>query len=508
MNHDLILEAVEELKRRSEHPIRQYKPGAIPGWNQLAFHESMARYRLVFGGNRSGKSFCNAFELACWLSGDHPYRQVPPPPVKIWVISVEYQVILDGIYNHLQHLIPDWQIAKVGSNIPNTILPSYILLKNGSKVTFKSAKGLGDDTRRKFQAADIDLISIDEEIDETILTELRMRTLDRGGTFIISATLVESYDWIVQMEELADANDPDYSVVRLHTELNPYLHKETVAHIKTLMSPEEVDVRYYGKSRRSTGLIYNTFKPSIHCIPRFSIPFHWPRWNSLDPGIRVFGGLWLTCDPDGYLYLYREMYLTNTPLWEVALTVKTAENWKLDRTLSDSFGHCVWEEEENAEHMVTRLIDDKRGSRLITGDEGVLDQLYSRYGILTTPADKVRRPGIEDVRHALEPLAESKAPRLRIFDDLEKTIWEMKRYRIRDSHTKKNQNEPIDEPVKKDDHLMDCLRYLMRENPRWEDRQQAANYDGVPDNMYSLESYFKQLARKRQPVDEFLGAEV
>ena len=499
-------ELVEEFRRRTEHPINTYTPGCIPNWDQQAFHQSDRKYRLVFGGNRSGKSFCNSAEIAYWLRGKHPYRQIPPAPNKIWVISVEYSIILAGIYDHLINLVPDWEIDKVGANVPNTQLPSFIRLKNGSQVDFKSAKGLGEDTRRKFQAANIDLISIDEEIDDTIIIELEARTLDRGGQFIISATLVESYDWIVRMEELAEKDHEDYFSVRLNTESNPHLNIKAVSQFKELLSDDEQQVRLYGRSRRATGLVYNTFKQELHTIPQFTIPYDWPRWCALDPGIRVFAGLWLTCDPAGHMYLYREMYLTNTPLWEVALTIKTAEGWELDKELTDSFDHCVWRELDNAEHMVARPIDDKRGSRLITGDEGVLDQLYSKYGIVSIPAEKAKRPGIEAIRHALEPISQDKPPKLRIFDHLEKTIWEMRRYRIRDAQGKKNQNEAIDEPVKKDDHLMDCLRYIIMENPKFADRVNAANVHVPTENMYGLQAYMKR-KRKKQFVDELLGTE-
>lgn len=489
------IELIDEFTRRTQHPIHKYVPGNISGWDQLSFHESTKMWRLVSGGNRSGKSYCNAMEIAWWATGDHPYRTTPPPPVKIWVISVEYSVLLAGIHLHLMHLIPDWKIDRIGANVPNTDLPSYIRLKNGSQITYKSAKGLGDEARRKFQAADIDLISIDEEIDDTILIELEARTLDRGGSFIISATLVESYDWIVELEEKAEANDPNCFATRLNTELNKTLVAERVAILRDKLSEEERDVRIYGKSRRSTGLIYNTFKKEIHVIPKFDIPLDWPRWCALDPGIRVFAGLWITCSPDNIYYVYREMYVTNTPLWEVAEIIKVAEGWKLDRQLAQEFGHYVWEETDTSETMVNRLIDDKRGSRLITGDEGVLDQLYSKFGLVTTPAIKSKRPGIEAVRHALEG-------HLFFFDHLEKTLWEMKKYRIRDHKTSKNRNEPIDMPIEKDDHLMDCLRYLIIEELKYSDRQVR------PEAMQRSGRDWARNRRKKVFVDEFLGSGV
>ena len=100
------IEILNELSRRDAHEINQYIPGNTPNWNQLSFHESTDRYRLVFGGNQSGKSYSNAYEVACWLRGNHPYRSTPEPPVTAWVISAEYSTIHQGVYRHLVNLIP------------------------------------------------------------------------------------------------------------------------------------------------------------------------------------------------------------------------------------------------------------------------------------------------------------------------------------------------------------------------------------------------------------------
>ena len=459
-------ELLVEHKRRREHPSSVYEPGNVEGWDQLAFHKSTDRYRLLFGGNQSGKSRAAAFEISCWLRGEHPYRRVPSAPTQVWCISAEYSTLEAGIYRHLcdtlegPGLIPDWEIERLGPKIPGHDLPSFVELKIGSRVTFKSAKG-GEDARMKFQAAAIHLISIDEEIDVAAWIELKMRTLATGGNFIISATLVESYDWIVELEDRADKGVKGYFVTRLHTEKNPYLDTETVVAIKADLSKDELEVRYYGKSRRSIGLVYNTFSEQRHVCKPFPIPQNWTRWMALDPGIRTFAGLWIAISPDNKACAYREIYEHNSPLWEVARTIKAAEGWKFNQGLTETFGHYVFEEADGCEYIARRVIDDKPGSRLVTGDQGVMDQLHERYGILTTPADKSKRPGIEECRHWLEN-------DFKVFSTCENFIQEIKRYRIRSAETKRDRNEPIDEPVKKQDHLMDCWRYIAMERPVYE----------------------------------------
>ncbi len=493
---DTIYRACEELKRRSEHDSNQYKPGAEPGWDQLSFHSSEDRYRLLFGGNQSGKSHSAAYEITCWLRGIHPHRKVPDPPVEIWAISAEYVTLQTGIYRHLRNLIPDWEIDIIGPRVPQQDLPGYIRLKNGSQVSFKSAKG---ESREKFQAAAVHLISIDEEVQENIWTELQARTLATGGQFIISATLVDSYDWILQLERLADAKRPGYFVTRLNTRKNPYLDKPTVDHLAELWSEEEKEVRLYGKSRRSVGLIYSNWNDKIHSTKQFKIPYKWPRWCAIDPGIRTCAVLWIAVNERNQAFAYRELYAKNVPLYEIAVMIRTLEGYKLNKELSFKYEHYVWDETDESEKILLRLIDDKEGSRLITGQEGVLDQLYNRYGIGCTPADKVLRPGIEDCRQWLEVGSNGEAGFV-CFDHLENFLNERRRYRIRQAKPRKEQNQSIDEPIRKDNHLMDCWRYIAREKPRYS----HALHGGTVSGLHMDEIIDKM---EKETVHEFLGTE-
>ena len=59
------------------------------------------------------------------------------------------------------------------------------------------------------------------------------------------------------------------------------------------------------------GQVYDTFDPDVHVIPRFDIPADWPRYRAIDFGYtNPFVCQWWTTDPDGRLYLYREIYMT------------------------------------------------------------------------------------------------------------------------------------------------------------------------------------------------------
>ena len=496
-----LTEVIEELARRSTHALYTYTPGSTPGWDQLSFHRATDRYRMAFGGNQSGKSKIAAHEIYWWLSGTHPHRPTPTPPVLVWAISAEYTTIQAGVYRHLKEIIPEWEIEKIGPNVPQQDLPAFIRLKNGSQVSFKTAQG---DARKKFQAAECHLISIDEEVDATIWTELQARTMATGGQFIISATLVESYDWIVKLESRALKGYKDHFLVRLESTQNPHLDADTIVHLQEDWSDEEKEVRIHGKSRRSVGLVYNNWDDSLHQVKPFKIPLEWPRWCAIDPGLRVFAALWVCVDPKNQAYAYRELYINNSLLAATARAIKELEGWKLNEVDTREFYHYVWDRTEFSEDMVIRVIDDKRGSRLITGEKGVRDQLYERYGINSIPAEKSLRPGIEACRQWLMPHHADGPPVFRVFNTCTNFLEERRRYRIRTKMARRDSNAPIDEPIRANNHLMDCWRYIAVMNPRWEDKDPTES----PHYMYTHAALAERIRRKHEEESyhEFCGA--
>jgi len=318
-----------EFKRRQDHAINAYIPSSSNGHNQTSYHKSNSRYRLLFGGNQSGKSHAAAFDCACNARGrnDHnPEVNITGRDIEIWVIAPEYSIIKSGIYRHLKDIIPEWDLIREGPRVPGHNLPTFVEVRRKddfkTTISLMSAKG---EAREKFQAAAVDFFYIDEEIPGDIWEELEARTLATGGHFSISATLVESYEWICDLEKQALKEQRDDSILcptvfltRLNTELNPYLDSTTVGYLKEKWSSDTLEYRFYGKARRLSGIVYNTWDDHRHAIKPFPIPYDWPRWCAIDPGIRICAALWIAVGPDGQAFAYRELYAANEPLWQVA----------------------------------------------------------------------------------------------------------------------------------------------------------------------------------------------
>lgn len=483
------LQLLEELRKRQEHDYHKY----VPNDKQKAFHESQNYIRLLFGGNQSGKSKANAHEVAWWLTGEHPYRHIPSHPRVIWVISTEYQTIRAGIYRHLINILPPWEIKAFGPKVQGHDLHSYIKMKNGSTVYFLSSKG-GEDARTKFQAEAVDYIAIDEEIEEYIFDECQARLLATGGCFGISATLVESYEWIVTLEQRGLSGDEDVFITRMRTQDNQYLNEEQVRRLESKWDVTTKEYRLEGKSRRKTGLVYPNFS---HWIEPFDIPGDWTKFHVLDPGYRVCAGLWGAVTQYGQLILYRELYQQYSGLDTVVNEINAVETEEID----------------------FKIIDDKEGSHLITGEVGVLSLMARDYGRFYTPAIKAKLAGIEQVRSWLRThktdeyydygndIRLPKGQRLFVFNTLEFFRYELLRYRINPDKSKRDKNESVDAPIKAKDHLMDCWRYMCMANPSYQLRDRD---DAVPVRVQSsrslIDAFEATIERNsRGRINEFFG---
>jgi phage terminase large subunit len=198
------------------------------------------------------------------------------------------------------------------------------------------------------------------------------------------------------------------------------------------------------------GLIYEEFDPTVHLIDRFEIPADWTRWWSVDFGFTnpFVCQMWAE-DPDGRLYLYREIYHTR----------KTVDVHAKDIL------RCVRRDDGSWREARPRAIicDHDAEGRAV---------LERELGIGTTPAHKKVTDGIQAVQARLR-LASDGKPRLYLMRDAlvqrdqdladakkpTCTIEEIVGY-IWDTGAGK---APKETPKKEDDHGCDAKRYIVAE---------------------------------------------
>lgn len=469
-----------EFRRRKGHPYFSWHPDDDPSRPQKQFHQSQAMVRLLFGGNQSGKSCTAAHEIAWWLCDDHPFQETPAAP-RVYVVSATYRTVQEGVYKHLRRILPEWLVEKTGSPVANWDIPNYIRMKNGAQVDFITAEG-GQDARKKLQAAAVDLVVIDEEVDESIWAELQARRLKGGGKVVISATLINSEEWCCALEDRAEDGDPQVQLFRLSTYRARdcgHVDKRIVEEMEATMSEETRIVRLEGKSRRLEGLVYPAFSKS-HVVEPFPIPKTWTRYCALDPGWRTFGVLWVAVSPGGQYVIYRELYEHAKHYQVIAEKIFAAEGWLFHKESGK------WIKGENTEDIAIRWIDPSAFGRHESGEYRVGTLLAQHYEISCAPAQNDVEVGIEMCARSLMPGMDG-VSKMRVFNHCRNFLKEIRGYkRIQDTSTGQ-QSERKDGPRKKMDHLMDCWRYLEMgglnydnpANPIFKARDIETEVDGV-----------------------------
>lgn len=198
---------------------------------------------------------------------------------------------------------------------------------------------------------------------------------------------------------------------------------------------------YEGRWAAAEGLVYDGWDSTVHLIDPFPIPAQWRRFRVIDFGYtNPFVCQWWAIDGDGRMYRYRELYKTQTIVSDHASTIKRlSEGETYEATVAD----------HDAEDRATLQASN----------------------IHTMPAHKAVTPGIQAVQERLAP-AGDKRPRLFLFRDAlvsrDELLVEAKKPLCTEQEIdgyvwqKAADGRPVKEdPVKLDDHGMDCLRYAV-----------------------------------------------
>lgn len=434
----------ELIKRYMKNALSRYNTGKIVHEKQMLFHKCQKRNRWVFGGNRSGKTECGAVECIWLARGIHPFRK-NKKCVNGWVVSVSRQVQREVAQSKILHYLnPDWivdvcMMEGKKEGYENGII-DYIVIKNlsglNSKIYFKSA----DQGREKFQGASLDFVWFDEEPPEDIYYECLMRVFDKKGDIFGTMTPLKGLTWVYNEIYLNDKNNPEVWCENMTWEDNPFLDKSEIELLTSTLSESELESRKYGRFMSSGGLVYSEFDENIHVIEPFDVPLSWQDNISIDPGLNnPLSAHWYAVDYDGNVYVIAEHFEAKKDVVYHAEKIKEISN-KLN-----------WHRASNG--MISTLIDSAASQRTLAAEKSVVELFYDN-GILANPkVDKNLFAGISRVKSYLKN-AEGNA-KLFIFKTCTNLIREFKGYFWGKG----------DNPIKKDDHALDELRYYIVSRP-------------------------------------------
>lgn len=184
--------------------------------------------------------------------------------------------------------------------------------------------------------------------------------------------------------------------------------------------PWQRDARSKGIPQLGSGAIYQVPESDIRVQP-VQIPPHWPRGYALDVGWNRTAALFCALDRDTEtLYVYDEYYRGQLEPSVHAAAIKSRGDW------------------------LSGVIDPAARGRSQNDGEQLLEE-YQNLGLDVSIANNAREAGIYAVWERLSQ------GRLKVFSTCQNFFAEYRLYR----------RDEKGNVVKKDDHLMDCLRYFI-----------------------------------------------
>ena len=203
MDEEVLAKAIKiakELERRkATNRMDEYAPYDY----QKKFHNTLAQQRLLMAGNRVGKSFCGAMEIAYHATGKYPSWWAGKRfnrPVRCWAGGVSNETTRDVCQKELVGQPDDPTSKGTGSiplnsigdtvrkaGVPNAINSVVVKHTTGgySRIGFKAYE-MG---KEKWMGESLDVIWLDEEPPSNIYSQALTRTADKGGIVSLVCSL-------------------------------------------------------------------------------------------------------------------------------------------------------------------------------------------------------------------------------------------------------------------------------------------------------------------------------
>jgi phage terminase large subunit len=423
---------------------------------QAEFHGSGAKYRAFGGGFGNGKSSAGCAE-AFFLSMEYPgtvglIARKTRPELK----STTQDVFFHGGGGVVE---TDW------TGCPQELIRSFnktegkLTLINGSVIHFWPL-----DDPDKLTNLNLGWYMIDqaEEVPEDMFLmlngRLRRRNSPRCGLILFNPN---GHDWI--WKRWVHLKLPDHELIHAKTSDNPNLPADYIAQFDGY--PAAWRKRFFeGSFDVFSGQIWPEFNDSVHVIRPFDIPPWFEIVEGIDHGRRnPTAVLWAAFDDRGNCFIVDEHYKAGQLVGYHAETIlRKRQQWGTPNYT---------------------VIDASAAQQDPNTGRSVIDE-YWDYGVFCIPSDRhkiarvnrvaewLRRDPIHEHPLSgeldLEPANEDEDygwPRLYIFQNCVNLIEHVPQYRWKPQPPTKEE-DPTEEPLKKDDHDVDSLGYILMTRPQ------------------------------------------
>ncbi len=397
--------------------------------------------RAFIAANRVGKSLTAGYEVACHVTGVYPHWWEGRRFLNgnhWWVVGKTTQSTKEAV---IETLLGKEEIGT--GTIPKEFIISVHKKSGGGdfveKIKVRHVSGdistivvkTYEQEQDSFMGTKKDGIWLDEEPNKYyIFTECLTRLSDKfnPGLLICTFTPLRSLSDVVQQfipggkfpEGNVNPKAPYRYITNVTWDDVPHMNEEQKKQFLASYSEHEKYARSMGIPGLGSGAIYPYPEPDVVCSP-FKIPDHWQRAYGLDVGWNRTAAIWGARDPDSdVIYLYSEHYESAGLPMHHAKAIKARGDW------------------------IEGVIDVAARGRQ-QGDGRRLLDMYEAEDLFLTRCENDAEAGIFAVSQRLA------SGGLKIFSTLMNTLDEYRVY-CRDENGK---------ITKKNDHLMDAMRYLI-----------------------------------------------
>lgn len=528
----------EQLKQiKEENQLQFFSPSCLKTTAALDFlNDEKHAVSMIIAPNRVGKSTTALIKLIMDLIPTDPKWDIFTKhgvkwrpwagPIEVGMATYQWTMMFDILWPEMKRWLPkvEWENGPE----PNKVSPQK-KLSCGSVINMR----VYEQDQQAFESGAYNRWLWDEQAKRHLFDGGDERTRTRRGRHYFSLTphAVEGRpdtgggSWIEDLDSgKVDIGVPVKSYTITVEDVPDWVYPneaKKAAYIKWIEEPKkrrdfrmlaEGESRFYGKWHRTQGKLFDQVTEELHLIDDFEIPPEFTRYRAVDHGLtNPFGMLCAAVSPpswlfngvrydEPFLFIYREMLQTASSVGEICrLIVDSCGNQRKRMGSIESQAAIIsrYEEEMISERFHLTALDSRSMANKDPSSGIVLGDLYKLQGLRCTAASgKDERGAIDIVReyfapvegqHPFKPNLEVR-PRTFIFRSLT-NLWRQIVYYQERRQRLADINKP-EKAHKKDDHLVDSLKYLVQIPPRYVEG--TWSFDGDYEEEKEPRAYYKR----------------
>lgn len=418
-----------------------------PHPKQSDVHNSPSRFKILNWGRRTGKSM---FAL------EYTLYEALRKQGRYWIVLPTYKQAKDIYWKqYIKTLIPQ-ELIKDVNNVDLTVTLNYIDdekngIKHDTKLPNSTIELKGSDNANTLRGTEVNGLVFDEyayhEPEHWKLVFEPMLLTTQGWAMFISTP--NGFNHFYDLYMYAQGYDktetggftqkftkgrPSWFYSHATPYDNPVISKTEIDRIRSENTPDEFAQEYMAEFKKMEGLVYKSFDRAIHVVTPEKVPQTGTHIVGIDFGYQNPAAiLYILIDYDQNWWVYDEIYERKRTINQLALIIK----------------------EKSIGKNILSYIGDSQASEHIAN--------LNQQNIPCVPVTKRKdyiSAGINILQEKLIPreqLHGPPKPKLFISSTCVNLIEEFEKYRYpRGKNTNRNEKE---EPMKKDDHALDALRY-------------------------------------------------